>query len=70
MIESAELCLDLNNGEYIALSLTDTQMTLVADILGLSYDLASKGFWCRSDESIKKLYDMKTNPLQLKAVSK
>lgn len=69
MIESAELCLTFDDDEYIALSLTETQMALIANILGLSYDWKSKGFWCRSDESLNKLLDMKTNPLKLKEVN-
>ena len=39
MIESAELCLTFDDDEYIALSLTETQTALIANILGLSKEV-------------------------------
>ena len=67
MIDNAELCLTIGD-DYMAIPLSETQMSVIANILGLSIDMSTNGIWCRSDESLKNLLNMKTNPLQLKEI--
>lgn len=60
--EGAELCYYID-GESNAISLTDTQFAIVAKILGL--EITEDGVRAFSDDTLKKLFEMKSNPLQL-----
>lgn len=51
------------NGESYAIPLSDMQFITVAKILGLNIN--GESISCFSDESLKSLYEMKSNPLKL-----
>ena len=60
--EGAELCYYID-GESNAISLTDTQFAIVAKSLGL--EITEDGVRAFSDDTLKRLFEMKSNPLQL-----
>lgn len=60
--EGAEICY-YYNGESHSIDLSDTQFAIVAKILGLK--ITSNGVNCFSDETLKKITEMKGNPLKL-----
>lgn len=60
--EGAELCY-YYNGESHGIDLSDTQFAIVAKILGL--EITEDGVRAFSDDTLKRLFEMKGNPLQL-----
>ena len=60
--EGAELCY-YYNGESHGIDLSDTQFAIVAKILGL--EITEDGVRAFSDDTLKRLFEMKSNPLQL-----
>lgn len=60
--EGAELCYYIN-GESNAISLTNTQFAIIGKILGLK--ITEDGVSAFSDETLKRLSEMKGNPLKL-----
>lgn len=62
--EGAELCYYIN-GESHSISLTDTQFAIIAKILGLEIN-QDGSVNCFSDETLKNLANIDSNPLKLK----
>lgn len=62
--EGAELCYYIN-GESHSISLTDTQFAITAKILGLEIN-QDGSVNCFSDETLKNLTNIDSNPLKLK----
>jgi hypothetical protein len=62
--EGAELCVYFN-GACREISLTNTQFAIVAKILGLELELDTDSVSCFSDETLKRLASLNSNPLKL-----
>ena len=60
--EGAELCFYIN-GESHSVPLTDTQFAAIGKILGLQ--ISETSIACYSDETLKRMAQMKGNPLRL-----
>lgn len=65
MIEGVELNIYYTNGENESIPLSEIQTTIVMKILGLEKQI-NGDIICFSDESLKKIAEMKGNPLQLR----
>lgn len=63
--EGAEICY-YYNGESHSIDLSDAQFAIVAKILGLK--ITPYGVNCFSDETLKKITEMKGNPLKLEEI--
>lgn len=64
--EGAELCY-YYNGESHGIDLSDTQFAIVAKILGLEIN-HDGSVNCFSDETLKRMTGMDSNPLKLKKI--
>lgn len=64
--EGAELCY-YYNGESHGIDLSDTQFAVIAKILGLEIN-PDGSVNCFSDETLKQLLNLKSNPLRLQEI--
>lgn len=64
MIEGVELTIYSTTGENIAFDLSPTQLAIIIKILGLKLE-PNQEIRCFSDSSLKRIAEMKGNPLKL-----
>lgn len=64
-INTANLSIETTDGNYFEVDLSPLQLATICKILGIQFKSQAE-IVCFSDDTLKKLYDMKGNPLNLK----
>lgn len=67
MIEGVEITIYSTTGENIAFDLSPAQLAIVVKILGLQLEPGQE-IRCFSDSALKRIAEMKSNPLHLQIV--
>lgn len=67
MVEAVELIFYMDNGEEVIVSLSDVQTETIFKILMISPNDTTDSLNVASDRTLLKLWQMKGNPLHLKA---
>lgn len=66
-IESAGISIETIDGNYFEVDLSPLQLAIICKILGIQFKSEGE-MLCFSDDTLKKLCDMKGNPLKLKEI--